>query len=62
MKLKIAAVSLLTALSIGYGGAALAAKDAGLGHDYRTFHSGGKIEYGNIKDSYDAEQIGRAHV
>ncbi len=57
MKLKIAAVSILTALSLGVATPALAAKDAGLGHDYRTFHSGGKIEYGNIKDSYNAELI-----
>ena len=29
--------------------------DAGLGHDYRTFHAGGKIDYGNIADSYTAD-------
>lgn len=32
-------------------------KDAGHGHDYRTFHASGKIDYGNIKDSYDADLV-----
>lgn len=32
-------------------------KDAGHGHDYRTFHTGGKIEYGDIKDSYDSDLV-----
>ena len=35
----------------------MAAKDAGLGHDYRTFHSNGKIDYGNIGDSYTADLV-----
>jgi ABC-type molybdate transport system substrate-binding protein len=30
---------------------------AGLGHDYRTFHTDGKIEYGKIGDSYTAELV-----
>ncbi len=34
-----------------------AAKDAGQGHDYRTFHSNGKIDYGNIGDSYTADLV-----
>ena len=29
--------------------------DSGLGHDYRTFNSGGEIEYGKIGDSYTAD-------
>jgi len=36
---------------------AFASKDAGLGHDYRTFHSNGKIDYGNIEDSYRADLV-----
>lgn len=32
-------------------------KDAGHGHDYRTFHSNGNIDYGNIADSYTAELV-----
>ena len=38
-------------------GPAYAAKDSGLGHDYRTFHSNGKIDYGNIGDSYTADLV-----
>ncbi len=37
--------------------ASLAAEDAGLGHDYRTFHSNGKIDYGKIGDSYTADLV-----
>ncbi len=36
---------------------AFAAKDAGLGHDYRTFHADGKIDYGKIGDSYTAQLV-----
>lgn len=31
--------------------------EADLGHDYRTFNAGGKIDYGNIEDSYKAELV-----
>ena len=31
--------------------------DAGQGHDYRTFHSDGKIDYGKIGDSYTADLV-----
>ena len=34
-----------------------AAKDAGHGHDYRTFHSTGHIEYGKIEDSYKSDLV-----
>ncbi len=33
------------------------AKDAGHGHDYRTFHVDGKIDYGKIGDSYTADLV-----
>lgn len=33
------------------------AKDAGQGHDYRTFHSDGKIKYGHIADSYSSDLV-----
>jgi len=33
------------------------AKDAGQGHDYRTFHSNGKIDYGKIADSYSSDLV-----
>ncbi|RDH82922.1 MAG: molybdenum ABC transporter substrate-binding protein [endosymbiont of Galathealinum brachiosum] len=32
-------------------------KDAGHGHDYRTFHTNGNIGYGEIKDSYTADLV-----
>jgi len=32
-------------------------KDAGHGHDYRTFMTDGNIKYGQISDSYDAELV-----
>lgn len=35
----------------------LSADDAGLNHDYRTFHADGKIEYGQIGDSYTADLV-----
>lgn len=31
--------------------------EAGLGHDYRTFHADGRIEYGKIGDSYTADLV-----
>lgn len=34
-----------------------AADDAGLGHDYRTFHADGGIDYGKIGDSYTADLV-----
>ena len=39
------------------GTSAMAAKDAGEGHDYRTFHTNGKIDYGNIGDSYSSDLV-----
>ena len=38
-------------------GNAYAAKDAGHGHDYRTFHADGEIEYGQIGDSYTSDLV-----
>jgi ABC-type molybdate transport system substrate-binding protein len=34
-----------------------AAKDVGKGHDHRTFHSDGTVEYGKIEDSYNADLV-----
>ena len=39
------------------GGTYAAEKDAGHGHDYRTFHSSGDIKYGQIGDSYTADLV-----
>jgi ABC-type molybdate transport system substrate-binding protein len=36
---------------------AAAKGDSGLGHDYRTFHADGKVEYGKIGDSYTADLV-----
>ena len=36
---------------------AMAAKDVGKGHDHRTFHADGKVDYGEIKDSYDSDLV-----
>lgn len=46
--------SLVIALS---GQSALAATDAGHSQDYRTFHADGKIEYGDIGDSYNSDLV-----
>lgn len=51
-----AALSSLFAAAIPVGGA-MAAADAGKGHDYRTFHADGEIEYGQIGDSYTADLV-----
>ncbi len=36
---------------------AFASKDAGQGHDYRTFHADGQVEYGNIGNSYNSDLV-----
>lgn len=36
---------------------ACSSSDAGHGHDYRTFHSDGTIEYGQITDSYSSDLV-----
>ena len=50
---------LLMVLAVAVSGMASAAttagKDVGKGHDHRTFYVGGKIDYGNIVDSYSAD-------
>lgn len=50
---------LLLVLAVAVSGVASAAptagKDVGKGHDHRTFYMGGKIDYGNIADSYTAD-------
>jgi ABC-type molybdate transport system substrate-binding protein len=35
--------------------ASMAANDVGKGHDHRTFYANGKIDYGNVADSYDSD-------
>ncbi len=61
MNIKQWGLTLLTSTALAFGtGTALAAKDkkdAGEGHDYRTFHSDGRIDYGKIGDSYTADLV-----
>ena len=49
------ALAATTALAIQPS--SFAAADAGLGHDYRTYHGDGKIAYGKIGDSYTADLV-----
>jgi ABC-type molybdate transport system substrate-binding protein len=49
--------SLAAALALATTLPAQAADEAGLGHDYRTFHADGGIDYGNIGDSYTADLV-----
>jgi ABC-type molybdate transport system substrate-binding protein len=58
MKLKLKVTAIAVILSF-FAGNLLAAKsdEAGLGHDYRTFHSNGDIKYGQIGDSYTSDLV-----
>jgi ABC-type molybdate transport system substrate-binding protein len=58
MMLKINSLLIAVILSLA-ASSSYAAKsdDAGLGHDYRTFHSNGNIDYGQIGDSYTADLV-----
>lgn len=51
---------IVNSLAIGLllvSNSAFAAKDAGHGHDYRTFHTDGTIDYGEIGDSYTSDLV-----
>ncbi len=54
--LKLLSTALVAAGLVACAGAG-GKKDAGHGHDYRTFHSNGEIEYGDIGDSYTADLV-----
>ena len=55
---KLLPVMLAGALVPAFGSSsALAADSAGLGHDYRTFHASGTVDYGKIADSYSADLV-----
>ncbi len=50
----------VVAITLGFTvGNAIAAKsdEAGLGHDYRTFHNNGEIDFGKIGDSYTSDLV-----
>lgn len=51
----VLATAFVPALLIG--SPAMAAEDAGEGHDYRTFHADGKVDYGKIGDSYSSDLV-----
>ena len=53
----IKAVAISGFFAVGSVGVVQAAKDAGGGHDYRTFHADGKVVVGNIDDSYNADLV-----
>jgi len=53
----IATTAVVGALATGCASMGGKKKDAGHGHDYRTFMTGGEIKYGQISDSYDAELV-----
>ncbi len=58
MNIKTIAFASLLAACLGLPAGAIAKTgDAGQGHDYRTFHSDGSIEYGKIGDSYTADLV-----
>ncbi|MDH5355795.1 MAG: substrate-binding domain-containing protein [Gammaproteobacteria bacterium] len=58
MKFRKTWFALVSAVSLMAVTVTAAEKDeSGLGHDYRTFHTGGKIDYGKIEDSYSAELV-----
>ena len=53
----IATTAVVAALATGCASMGGKKKDAGHGHDYRTFMTGGEIKYGQISDSYDSELV-----
>ncbi|NOY67271.1 MAG: ABC transporter substrate-binding protein [Gammaproteobacteria bacterium] len=58
MSIKLKTTAISAALLLGLISSPLMAeKDAGLDKDYRTFYTGGKIEYGKIGDSYNADLV-----
>ncbi len=57
-KMKQSTIALMTFAGLAVSSTLWAAKkDAGQGHDYRTFHSNGEIDYGQISDSYSADLV-----
>ena len=58
MKLNLKLVAIASLFNLITGNVLAAQTDeAGQGHDYRTFHSDGKIEYGKIGDSYTSDLV-----
>ena len=57
MNVKSLLISTIMATSLLLPTASSAKDKAGQGHDYRTFHTNGKIDYGKIGDSYNADLV-----
>jgi ABC-type molybdate transport system substrate-binding protein len=58
MKITTVMFSLIVSLGLVISPVIAAKSDeAGLEHDYRTFHANGNIDYGKIKDSYNADLV-----
>lgn len=57
MKISIFAIFSAMLLSSLSGSVFSEKMDAGQGHDYRTFHSKGDVQYGNIGDSYSSDLV-----
>lgn len=53
----LAVTAVVAAVATGCASTGGKKKDAGHGHDYRTFMTGGEIKYGQISDSYDSELV-----
>lgn len=56
-KYMVRALATLTAVVVSavMCAATMAAEDVGKGHDHRTFYADGKIDYGNVADSYNSD-------
>ncbi len=54
---KLGTIALLSLMTLGLAGNSFAKKDEEFGKDYRTFLTGGKIDYGTIKNSYTSDLV-----
>jgi len=57
LKKQLVAVALVSGVYCASVQAAKDAEDAGHGHDYRTFHTSGNVEFGKIGDSYSSDLV-----
>ncbi len=57
--MKISVVAIFSTMLLSSLSASVFSKkpDAGQGHDYRTFHNKGEIQYGKIDDSYSSDLV-----
>ena len=57
MNIKALSMASVFTASLLFASGGYAKEDDGQGHDYRSFHSNGKIDYGQIADSYSADLV-----